>query len=172
MSGRQRTAIVWPINPGRVDKRGCPEDMHVLEPMIHAQKYYADHHGGVYWDYKWIVAQEVRALVPMTGYLYVGQDVMDVPIGRKGTISYRMVVERITTLQELAQNAEEQRFVPPWRIQCLQARWRDGTAHEPSPTWIKTSNISLLSRGYSPRELGINADYVRRGVYIEDLDWR
>jgi len=74
--------------------------------------------------------------------------------------------------EELLKDPTEQKYVPPWTRQCLHGKWGDGTPHDPSETWIKVTNIEMLSRGYSPRELGINRDYVRGVVFVEDKGWR
>jgi len=170
----RRKAIIWTLEPGPTDKRGCPSngEMHVLEAMIHPYIYYAEEHGAVYFDRNFEVAEEVRKSVPMTGYIYIGRNVSDVPSARRGTVSYRCTVERILTLEELKNDTSEHRYVAPWTRQCLDGEWSDGTHHDPSITWIKASNITMLSRGYSPREMGIDADFIRGRAFVEDTDWR
>ena len=169
-----RRAIVWALEPGRIGVRGRPvdEEIHVLEGMIHPYIYYAEENGAVFFDRNFEVADDMRRMVPMTGYIYIGRNVLDVPPARRGTVSYRCTVERILTREELLNDVSEHRYVAPWTKQCLFGKWSDGSPHEPSLTWIKTSNITMLSRGYSPRELGINRDYVRGRIYIDDRDWR
>jgi len=119
----EREAIIWGIDPGSTGIRGCPlRAMHVLEAMIHPNRYHAEKYGAVYWDHSWLVAEERRKRTPMTGYIYVGQNVQDVPHNRRGTLSFRMVVERILTLEEILANEEEHIYIPPWRRQCLLGR--------------------------------------------------
>jgi len=167
-----KKAIVWGVNLGFVDKRGCPSEMHVCEGLIYPNLYFAKKFGAVYWDHCWKVSEKIRKSVPMSGYIYAGKNVYDVPYERRGTICFRATIKKILTLEELLENSEELKYVPEWRKQCLNGVWNDGTEHERSPTWFKLSHIKPLSRGYSPREFGINADFVRRGVYVEDKNWR
>ena len=148
------------------------EEIHVLEGMIHPYIYYAEEHGAVYFDRNFTVSEDVRRMTPMTGYIYVGRHVLDVPSARRGTVSFRCTVERILTREELLDDTAEHVYVAPWTRQCLHGKWDDGTPHKPSITWIKASHITMLSRGYSPREMGIDRDYVRGRVYVEDRDWR
>jgi hypothetical protein len=169
----RKIAMVWPLDGGPIDSRGrLGYEMHVKEAMISPHIYYAQEQGAVYFDRNFEVSEEKRKMVPMTGYIYIGRNVLDVPPARLGTISYRCTVLKILTREELLKDPTEQKYVPPWTRQCLHGKWGDGTPHDPSETWIKVTNIEMLSRGYSPRELGINRDYVRGVVYVEDKDWR
>jgi hypothetical protein len=169
----RKIAMVWPLDGGPIDSRGRPGyEVHVQEAMISPHIYYAQERGAVYFDRNFEVSEEKRKMVPMTGYIYIGRNVLDVPPARLGTISYRCTVLKILTREELLKDPTEQKYVPPWTRQCLHGKWGDGTPHDPSETWIKVTNIEMLSRGYSPRELGINRDYVRGVVYVEDKDWR
>lgn len=167
-----KEAFVWGVNLCDLDDRGAPTDMHVCEGLMYPNIYYAEEKGAVYWDHGWPTSEEHQSKSPLTGYMYIGNEVYDVLVQRRGTICFRCTIEKILSPEELRQDDYEQQYVPPWREQCLWGEWRDGSEHDVSPSWFKLSNIIPLSRGYNPREFGIERDYVRGRALIEDMDWR
>lgn len=84
--------------------------MHICEALIYPNLYFAERFGAVYWDHSWEVSEEIREMAPLTGYIYVGKDVYDVPYERRGTICFRATIEKILTLDEIRENDEELKY--------------------------------------------------------------
>lgn len=152
-------ALLWPADPYKNDPEG---DVELHKEILKYQK-------NVYWDISKKISQKrikeiEKAEKPINGYIYVAGE---------GKVKYRCNVEEVVSRGELLSRKSEQRFVPYFRMQCLEGSYGDGSLHKQSETWIKISKISCLSQSREKSDfLKLNGELIqgdiRSIIYIQD----
>jgi len=174
-----KIGIIIPVKYYRVrDPRGGQDPR---ESDIDENAKFAKINGFVYWDLnilEGLCNPESRNRIgiefPTCCYFYNSQ-VHEVTHKAELVDAYR--------LNELKARVEERKFVPEWRMQCLEGQWSkeknswvknerpdlDGRIHEAREVWIKLRNFEKLSQ---PKKI---SDFTkkdgsklegRRGAYI------
>mgnify|MGYP007013813968 CR=1 FL=1 len=88
---------------------------------------------------------ERRREASMTRYVYIRGDML---MARRGTISYRCVVGKILTREELLADGEEQVYVPP--TEEIASLWRMGRWNS---SWAELNVDQSISHFHTVQEL-------------------
>lgn len=154
------------------------EDPREADVRLNAE--FANEHDFVYWDANipWIV--NLKKYVPTCIYFYeaslIGDGLKVVPGPRM--VRWRAEVVDILTLDELKDNPNEIKYVPPWRYQCLHGIWPNnqyaraqrfvGKNHITTKYWLKLTNFEPIDP--QPLEFFLKPNgqqfKSRRGGYI------
>ncbi len=73
---------------------------------------------------------------PFEGYIYI-----TLPIGK---VKWKCRIDFVINRDTLRERKDQNKFIPDFRMQCLNGFFEDGRKHDPSPTWIKISEFEEL----------------------------